>query len=228
MSALARHIPLGESTRLLALHVRSRNLITHLVAIVLVSSLYLALQHWASFDPAGEWGDGEVFKQFAVVQVVPALLASIVGMSVWSPFGEPERVLAMSLARLRAVYLLALVCTAVILSIWLLLGWVARQEDANLVAVALRNLLGLTGMALLAGRVLDARLTWLFPVCWSILVVLLAIRQAAEPGVWDLASWVWSGQPHSSTTSFLIALSLFLLGVGTFLHCGPKDTATET
>jgi hypothetical protein len=194
---------------------------------MLVSTLYLALRRWASLDAAGEWGDPEVFKQFAVVQVIPALLAGIIGMSVWSPFGEPERMSAMSLARLRSIYLTLLVSVASCMSWWFLAGWAARQEDIDLTVVALRNLFGMTGMALLAGRFLDARLTWLAPVCWSILATMMAIRLGSG-NTWELAAWVWTGQPQSNATSWLAATTLFLIGVAAFLRWGTKDTATET
>lgn len=226
MIVLTRHFPSGGIIRLMVLQARSRNLLAHLGALVLAAGLYLILRRWASFDAAGDWGEGEVLKQFAVVHVVPALLAGIIGMAVWSPFGETERVSAISLACLRAILLVALVGVAAAVSVGFLSGWVARQEGIDLTAVALRNLLGMTGMALLVGRVLDARLTWLAPVCWSVLVVLLAIRPGQQ-GVLDMPDWVWSVQPQTDTSSTLFALSLFLAGGAAFLHWGPKETAAE-
>src|SRR5680860_1032858 len=102
MSVSRRHIPrvawFGHGwPRLAILHLLTRGVLGSTALVIGAGSLYGVLQGWASFDAAGGWGDAEVLKQFSIVQVFPALIAAVIGISAWSPFGESERTSARSL-----------------------------------------------------------------------------------------------------------------------------------
>lgn len=116
------------------------------------ASLYGVLQGWAAFDAEGGWGDTEILKQFGLMQAIPALIASVIGISAWSPFGEVERTAASSLPRLRLLHIGLLLALGIGVSWAWLQAWTSRSPGIELEFAALRNLLGMTGGALLIGR----------------------------------------------------------------------------
>jgi hypothetical protein len=230
MSALARHIPIDWSSagwpRLAVLYLLARGMPVSLGLVIAAGSLYGVLRGWASSNEAGGFGQTEVVKQFAVVHVIPALMASVIGIGAWSPFGEPERAAASSMPRLRLLHLGVVLATVGVLTWVYLAAWTSRAPDVDLEWAAFRNLLGMTGAALLLGRVVDARLSWLAPLATAVVGVFTAMM--ASPGdVWSPAWWIWSGQPSDFGVSWVIAAALFVAGVALYLRDGARDTAGE-
>ena len=231
MSALARHIPLARKQlagwpRLCVLHLRSRGVPLSVALVIAVAALYGLLRGWAATGSNGGWGELEVIKQFALLQALPVLIAGIAAASTWSPFGEPERIAAMSLPRLRGLQLALLLALAVGCSAAWLLTWESRAPGIDPAGVGIRNLLGMTGLALLAGRLIDARLCWLAPMAMAMLVFYRAVRTDAEI-LWNGPAWVWSGRPDTDLASWAIAVALFIVGGALFLRDGSRDTPGE-
>jgi hypothetical protein len=200
-----------------------------LLSIALVTaacSLFGILQEWASNGPDGSWGDTERIKQFGMVQAIPALIACVIGIGAWSPFGEFERTAASSLPRLRLLHIALLLVLGVSLSWAFLSTWTFRAPGVELEWVAVRNLLGMTGVTLAAGRFIDARLGWLAPLAFAVIAVYRAM--AVEPNVaWAQPDWVWNGQDQASGTGWLIALAMFAIGTGLYLRDGARDASGE-
>lgn len=231
MSALTRHIPRVAAfgigpPRLFLLYVLARGVLGSLALVIGVASLYGVLQAWAAFDAEGGWGSGEVLKQFGLMQALPALIASVIGISAWSPFGEVERTAASSLPRLRLLHIGLLLALAIGVSWAYLLAWTSRAPGIELEFVALRNLLGMTGGALLVGRFLDARISWLVPLGVAVIAVFRAMNGLPER-VWSPPPWIWNGQSPDAQSSWLIAVALFTGGASLFLRDGAKDVSGE-
>ena len=203
--------------RLVWLYARSRGVLMGLVLIVATCLGFVLLQEWASASAR---------HQASVLQAIPALAASVIGIGAWSPFGEPERIAAWPLARLRAGHLGVLLAVAIGVTGLALADWSSLVPDLGPGQVAIRNLVGLTGLALLLGRVIDARLSWIGPV--SVTAVAVSWVLVAIPDrLWSPRWWVWTGQDHSDRTSWLLALLLAAAGLGVFLRHGPRHIPGE-
>lgn len=231
MSALARHIPFAlwkgaRLPRLVVLYLLARGMLGSVALVIGVASLYGILQGWAAFDAEGGWGGGEALKQFGLVQALPALIASVIGISAWSPFGEVERTAASSLPRLRLLHIGVLLVLGAGVSWAYLLAWTSRAPEIDPGLIALRNLLGMTGCALLLGRFVDARLGWLPPLALALMAMFTAINGPPER-IWRPAAWLWNGQSHGDSLSWAIALALFVIGMALFLCDGARDASGE-
>lgn len=214
---------LGTGTpRALILYGRSRGIALSFAGVVVACSLLWWL---------GEWGERDALRQAGLVQAIPALIASIIGMSVWSPFGEPERTGARSLRRIRALHLAVLVVPALILAALLVSLWKPLAPDVDLVSVVVRNIIGLIGVALLCGRVIDARLTWVGPLMWLaftlIGTVILPLNGGEGFELWRAPWWAWIAQSDASRSAWAIALSLGFAGAAVICRFGPRDAVGE-
>lgn len=225
-SSAASHSLLGAlgtgTPRALILYGRSRGIVLSVAGVVIACSLLWWTQAW------GERGG---LRQAGLVQAIPALTASVIGMSVWSPFGEPERTGARSLPLIRMVHLAVLVLPALIVSALLVSSWRQLSPDADLVNVVVRNIIGLTGVALLCGRVFDARLTWIGPLMWLafslIGTMLFSLNGGKGFTLWDPPWWVWMARADASGSSWAIAIGLGLAGTGLMCWFGPRDAVGE-
>jgi len=231
MSALTQHIPIAQrvesgSPKLILLYVLARGVLGSLALVIGVASLYGVLQGWAAFDAGGGRGNAEVLKQFGIMQAMPALIASVIGINAWSPFGEVERTAASSLPRLRLLHIGLLLVLGIGVSWAYLLTWTSRAPEVDLDLVALRNLLGMSGGALLVGRFLDARISWLLPLMLATVAMFAAMNGAPER-IWAPAAWLWNGQSPDVQSSWLIALALFAVGAVLFLRDGAKDASGD-
>lgn len=227
MSAFTRHILEVERLglglpRLVVLYMAARGVLGSLALVIGVASLYGILQGWAATNADGGWGDAEILKQYGLLQATPALIASVIGISAWSPFGEVERTAAASLPRLRLVHIGLLLALGIGFSWAYLLTWTSRAPGIDLDLAALRNLLGMTGAALLVGRFLDARISWLLPLGLAVVAVFAAMNGTPQK-IWSPPPWVWNGQAPDRLSSWAIALALFGGGAVLFLRDGAKD-----
>jgi hypothetical protein len=214
---------LGRGTpRALILYGRSRGLLVSLLSAIGVCALFWWLQ---------AWGERSDIRQAVLVQAIPALIASIIGVSVWSPFGEPERTGARSLPRIRAVHLAVLVVPALIIAALLVAVWKPLSPDADLVVVVARNIIGLAGVALILGRMTDARLTWVGPLMWTafalIGTMLIPLNGGEGFELWRAPWWAWIAQSDASRSAWVIASALGLVGATVMCRYGPRDVAGE-
>lgn len=216
-SALAERFATGMP-RALILYSQSRGLLPSLAWVVAVCSLLWWLQGW------GERGE---LRQALLVQTVPALIASVIGISVQSPFGEPERASARSMGWIRAAHLAVLLLPGLVIAALLVSAWRPLSPDADLVLVVVRNIAGLTGVALLCGRVVDARLTWAGPFLWTAFALIgslfLRLDDGARYPLWQAPWWAWTARSEASGSSWAIALA----GAVVMCRFGPRDVAAE-
>jgi hypothetical protein len=160
------------------------------------------------------------------VLAMPALIAAVTGISVWSPFGEPERTTGSSLPRLRAAQVAAVLIPGSILAMGVLATWPQRSPDIDLAAVAVRNITGMVGIALLAGRVIDARWSWLAPMTLALLPLASTLTRGETP-LWHRPWWAWCGQSHDSIWAWSAAIALAGAGTAIFLRLGPRDISGD-
>ncbi|MGI8964007.1 MAG: hypothetical protein ACR2GI_05835 [Thermomicrobiales bacterium] len=231
MSTHRLHIPrvgrFGHGwPRLAVLHLLTRGVLGSTALVIGAGSLYGVLQGWASFDATGDWGDFEILKQFGMVQAIPALIAAVIGVSAWSPFGEYERTAARSMPRLRLLHIGILLALGLGVSAAYLTLWTSRTPEVDLALIATRNLLGMTGAALMLGRWADARISWLAPVTLAAIAVFNAMNGPPEK-IWSPALWIWNGQAPTANESWAIAMTIFVAGGALFLRDGARDASGE-
>lgn len=213
-------VPPVPRWRLLTLFLRARGMLISAV-LVLGSCGALAL--------LGDWAGKAAIRQALVLQFVPVVVAALVGVSVWTPVGEPERTAARSLPPLRAMHVGALLLASVGLSRWLVSRWTHQVPEVDLNWVVVRNIVGMAGIAFLAGRLIDARLSWVGPLIPGILAMsyIIRVRSSELDTMWDPAWWLWNGQSSDDLVSWVIALALGAGGFVWFCLWGPRDATGE-
>lgn len=212
-----RGLPDQRVPRVIWLYGRSRGFAAS-VALVVVACLGYALTR--------EWAHANALLQAAIVQALPALAASVIGVSAWSPFGEAERTAALPVARLRMLHIGILSALAALLTLRLLAAWTPLAPQVDLGLVAVRNLAGFAGAALVVGRVVDARLSWLAPfviamggVAWLVV--------ASPDRLWAPPWWLWSVREPGDAAGWLAGGALAVAGLVVFARSGPRDAVGE-
>lgn len=206
-------VPARPATwRLPVLFVRTRSLLQTVLAIAAVASLLLMLEGRVAKD---------AIDPLLVVQIVPALLASAVGVGMWTPIGELERTAARSMPRYRGTFALLLVALAIGAAVVAVQGWTGTDVER----VVMRNVIGLSGLALLATRFIDARLSWIAPLAWMCVAIIAGWIARPETGI---AAWVWSARDAGAMSSWLIAGGLLIAGVTVVAVRGPRDVLADT
>ncbi|GAB3956212.1 hypothetical protein GCM10028832_12670 [Streptomyces sparsus] len=113
-----------------------------------------------------------------------------------------HRVLGLHVAVALAVAA-ALTCLALLLS-----------QDAGAVPLALRNLLGFTGLAAVSAAVLGARLSWFLPVAQAVPAFLIGSPGARGT---DARWWEWPRAATENGTAWTVVTVLFAAGAALFL-----------
>lgn len=205
---------------LLALFLRARGMLMTAVLVLTSCGLLGYLDDWAARS---------AMRQALLMQLVPVLVAALIGVSVWSPFGEPERTAARSLPVLRGLHVGSLLAASVGLSMWFVSRWNDLASKIDLEWVVARNTIGLTGLAFLVGRLIDARLCWIAPLTMGILAASYIFRIPADKldRMWNPAWWLWNGQSSDDGRSWVIALVLGVGGIAWMCLAGPRDTTGE-
>ncbi len=206
--------------RSLALFLRARGMLLTAVLVMASCGLLGFLDDWAARG---------AMRQALVLQLVPVLVAALIGVSVSSPFGEPERTAACSLPMLRGVHVGSLLVAGAGLSMWLVSRWTNLAPKVDLEWVVARNIIGLTGIAFLAGRLIDARLSWIAPLVSGIVAssYIFRVRPEELDKLWNPDWWLWNGQSSNDATSWVIALVLGAGGIAWLCLTGPRDATGE-
>lgn len=188
-----------------ALFVRSRRALRTVLLLLAVAMVTAALSglHVAVPLQASE----QRSLQVPVLVFLPTLSAAIVSTGLASPVPDLERTSARPLWPLRLAHLVTLTATAVVTLGAAALFW----PGSDAVYMAVRNTLGLTGIAALGGTLLNAQWGWTPVFAYAI----FAFRGGTvAPG--EYASWAWSLQPARAPEAAIIALALF--AIGTAVH----------
>lgn len=201
--------------RLARLYLRSRFAGYSLAVLLSVALISCAAGLWLLLQPSAEPGRSLI----PVLLFAPLVVACVVGASTHSPFGDTERTAARLLPALRFGHLVGLLlCAAVTLCLGAL-AW--KQEQTAL--TLFRNLVGLSGMALLAAHPLGARLSWIPPFVF----VAIAPFVGRGKGGTEWARWAWINQPITDELSWAIVLVLLAVGLAVICLYGARDATGE-
>lgn len=113
---------------------------------------------------------------------------------------------------LRAAHVMLLLGVAVSLTLWA----TASVDGAYSTPAAVRNILGFTGIALLAATALVSTTAWLPTVAFAV----TAVVAGAEAGVPH--SWAWPIRPNDDELSWTVAVALLVVGAAALLPRGPR------
>jgi hypothetical protein len=174
----------------LAAFLASRRAYAALTGIVVAVLAARIAEHWTGRTPPAD----------VILPLVTALLpAAVIAGSTGHPFGELERVAARPLMPLRLVHLALLVAVA--------LTAVAVRHP---VSTAPRDLIGMTGIALLTAAVVGAQLSWTVPLGYA--VVCIGANSLGRPNllVWPLLP----AAHHGAAVLVTVLLGLGLVASG--------------
>lgn len=189
-------------TRLLRLHLLSRRAPVVLLLLAATAGLLRAVKPWTE--------GGSEFAQLLPL-VVTVAAAALIAASTRSPFGDPERA-THPLPRLRLTHALILVALTVGV-----LG-LARIGDDPL--ATMRNVAGLTGLALITAPLIGAALAWIAPLAY-------VIYCGGPMDVHQVGPWSWPALPSTDSTATLIALLLLAFGLAVCTAVGARDQRTD-
>jgi hypothetical protein len=199
--------------RLLALFLRSR----------LVTSSLMALAAIAAATGAAFARVTSADLTLLVWCLGPLAAAAVVGVAVRSPFGETERIASAALSLLRAGHVAGLVLGGTIgLALAGMLERSADVSTADTAAILTRNLVGLTGLALLAAVLIGAGLSWLAPLGYAGGSVVAVLAGVAED-----AWWQWSTQEPDDGAAAVVAAALLVAGLAAVSRLGARDTVDD-
>ena len=146
--------------------------------------------------------------------------ACVIGVGVHSPFGEVECTTARSLPSLRLGHTAGLLlCAALALTACLIVFDLRNAVPAYPFLMLLRNIVGLTGLALLAARLFGAWVSWAPPLAFVAVVSLVGRRPDGT-----FPTWAWQMQPGNDNLSWAISFALFLAGLALICLLGARDT----
>lgn len=192
------------SVRLPALYLRSRSAGPAVALLALV--------------PAAVWlwwvdGSGHPGLTMALAPMMgPLAAAVIVAVGARSPFGEVEAAAGHRLPWLRLLHLPGLMLLAGAGLGLAAMGW--SLPDAPWILV--RNLIGLTGVALISARVLGAGKSWLPPLAYVVLCGGAVDQQ-------NVTGWTWPALGATDVTATMLALALVATGLVAVVPSGARN-----
>jgi hypothetical protein len=189
--------------RLARLYLASRRVMTGLLVLAACAVALRTALHWLPHT-------GAFSRQIPLI--IEAGAAAVIGISVASPFGEPERVTGRWLPLLRFGVSLALTGAA----FGALAAGSASAQLADGTLGLLRDLGGLTGIALLAAVALGGSLSWIGPIGY------LGITLPALAGQWA-TPWAWPARPPHDRGAAICAALVFAAGLAAVTLRGARD-----
>ena len=164
-----------------------------------------------------------------LLHLAAALLASVIGLAVFTPFGESERVSPMVLPAMRALHVVVLLAIGLGALSLVIGSWADVMPGVELVSLFARNALFLTGLVLLAGKVIDVRLAWMIPVVLAGVTMTSLLRrldriQAPEE--------LWRGNGRnvlaldlSHEWATAVCLGVAVVAIALYVRDGVQDSA---
>jgi hypothetical protein len=153
-------------------------------------------------------------------QQLPVLLeagaASVIAVTTYGPFGEPERATGRWLPYLRFGTAVALTAIAVGL---LSAGAAAAHLPGGTLDV-LRNTAGIAGIGLLSAALIGGALSWIGPM------VYLVLGEYAILNAWR-TPWIWPTRPPLDAGAALCATLVFVAGTVIITARGARHRAAE-
>ena len=185
--------------RLVWLHLRSRRAPLALTLITAIAAVLRLMQPWAT-------GPGPFAGTLPLALATGA--AAIIAASTQSPFADPEHA-TWPAPRLRLIHVAAFVLAAAGL-----LGLARLGHDPF---AAIRNLAGLTGLALITATLISAPLAWITPLAY-----VFYCGGAIDGQIVNL--WSWPALPSTNHSATVIALLLLSGGTLAITRFGARDS----
>jgi hypothetical protein len=192
---------------LIRLHLNSRQTPRALILLIAIA-VVLRASHPLTKDT-------NLFSQVTLMLITVAA-AAIIAAGTRTPFGEPEHTASSSLPALRLTHLATL--TATTTATLAIAAWTATYGMSA--AVILRNVTGLTGIALLTAALLGAHLAWTAPLGY-------VMYCGGQLDVQVSNLWTWPTQPANNHTAAAIAAVLLVAGITAITITGARDHRTD-
>ncbi len=191
--------------RLVGLYLRSRLAGWSSATLAAIALCAWASTAWLLSLPHSDVENGALVPMLTLATLAAACA---VGVGAHSPFGDIERTVARPLPPLRLLHLGGLLAwAALVLAVALLAFDLEGARPAQPLLVLLRNLAGLSGLALLSARLIGARLAWIPPLAFLTFST-VAVRQVEDPTLWD-----WPFRDGADGAPGVAALALLVAGL---------------
>jgi hypothetical protein len=194
--------------RLVRLHLESRR-VTAALAMVAACAVALRIALNWSWDTYGALQLPLIFE---------AGCAAAIGITMGSPFGEPERATGRWLPLLRLGGALAMTAAAVVALSFASLG----ADLAGGIADVVRNVAGLAGIGLLCAALLGGGLAWTGPVVYM-LVGTYGLYTVWHPPTLS-SPWIWPARPPHDLGGALCAAAVFAAGIAAVTWRGARES----
>jgi hypothetical protein len=199
---------LAAGARLAWLHLRSRRVPSALLALALCGGALRAVLHWHLMSGGALTQQGPM--------VIEAGAAVVIAMTTHSPFGEAERATGRWLPYLRLGAALALTGIAIGA---LQLGVTGASLPGGVLILA-RNVIGITGIGLLASLVTGGLLAWIPPLGY------LGFAEYALTEAWR-NPWTWPVRPPADRGAWICAVLVFAVGLAAVTFRGARTSLAD-
>jgi uncharacterized membrane protein YidH (DUF202 family) len=217
--------------RLAMLYLVSRRFPQTLVAIAALTFLVWWAMRQTPTSPISGLDIEQVTarNETLLLHLAAALLASVIGLAVFTPFGETERVSPVVLPVMRALHLLLLLVVGCVAIGIVIAGWRQVVPGADLMPLFVRNTLCLTGVLLLAGNVIDVRLAWMLPVVLGGVTITTLLQEMrgmmALEEMWRHSGWNILALDLSYGWATAICLGVGIGAIAVYIRDGVRDSA---
>jgi hypothetical protein len=194
--------------RLVRLHLDSRRTRDAVALLAVIAAALRASQ------PVTQ-GSG-LFARLTLM-LITAASASVIAGATRNPFGETERAASRPVSLLRLTQLTVVIAAAVAFTA--ISGWAASYGTSP--AAILRNLAGLTGIALITAAVFGAHLSWTVPLGY-------VMYCGGELDIQAASRWSWPLLPAGDHAASAIAAGLLAAGVAAVSAAGGRDRRDVT
>lgn len=201
----------ASRARLLWLHAASRRVP---VAAAALAGCAIVLR----IALAGHW---DAYGALQLPLIIEGASVGVITVITASPLGEPERVAGRWLPWLRLASVLGMAAFAVGA---LAAGSLGGHLAGGTIDV-LRNVSGMTGIALFCAALLGGGLAWTGPTAYLIAGVYGLYTQWHQPAV--TTPWLWPARPPHDLGAAICAGLVFACGLALFSVRGARDPAGE-
>jgi hypothetical protein len=205
---------LAAGLRLVRLHLASRRVPVALAALAVIGAALRAALGW-HWIPASGTGALQL-PALQLPMLLEAGTASVIAVTTYSPFGEPERATGRWLPWLRLGTAVALTAAAV----GALAAGAAAAHLGDGTLGMLRNVAGLTGIGLLAAAVTGGALAWIGPMAYLVVAELALVNAWVTP-------WTWPARPPHDRGAAICAAAVLAAGLVVTTARGARDSARE-